>query len=122
MASLDETNHAAVSLIPTEDDPTRWVSTLAPLTLLKAASKHAARLNEHRMLYTVSDETNSEDTVEGRGGSHGQAPTRGGSRGGSGCGGAEYDSGMGSTNYGKRYTQDDSSRCSHPGAPNVTPR
>ena len=97
MASLDETNHAAVSLIPTEDDPTRWVSTLAPLTLLKAASKHAARLNEHRMLYTVSDETNSEDTVEGRGGSHGQAPTRGGSRGGSGCGGAEYDSGMGSS-------------------------
>ena len=58
----------------------------------------------------------------GRGGSHGQAPTRGGSRGGSGCGGAEYDSGMGSTNYGKRYKQDDSSRCSHPGAPNVTPR
>ena len=78
MASLDETNHAVVSLIPTEDDPTRWVSTLAPLTLLKAASKHAARLNEHRMLYTVSDETNSEDTVEGRGGNHGQVPTRGG--------------------------------------------
>ena len=57
MTSLDETNHAAVSLIPTEDDPSRWVSTLAPLTLLKAASKHAARLNEHRMLYTVSDAT-----------------------------------------------------------------
>ena len=41
MTSLDESNHAAVSLIPTEDDPPRWVSTLAPLTLLKAASKHA---------------------------------------------------------------------------------
>ena len=57
MAALDETNHAAVSLIPTEDDSTRWVSTLAPLTLLKAGSKHAVRLNEHRMLYTVSDAT-----------------------------------------------------------------
>ena len=30
-----------------------------------------------------------------------------GSRGGSGCGGAESGSGMGSTNYGKRYKQDD---------------
>ena len=28
--SLDETNHAAVSLTPTEDDSSRWVSTLAP--------------------------------------------------------------------------------------------
>jgi len=36
----DETNHAAVSLTPMEDDSSRWVSTLAPLTLLKAASKH----------------------------------------------------------------------------------
>jgi len=33
------------------------VSTLAPLTLLKAASKHAAKLNENRMLYNVSDAT-----------------------------------------------------------------
>jgi len=57
MMSLDETNHAAVSLTPTEDDFSRWVSTLAPLTLLKAASKHATRLNEHRMLYTASDTT-----------------------------------------------------------------
>jgi len=57
MTTLDETNHAAVSLIPTEDDSSRWVSTVAPLTLLKATSKHAARLNEHRMLYTVSDAT-----------------------------------------------------------------
>ena len=57
MKSLDETNHAVVSLIPTEDDSSRWVSTVAPLTLLKATSKHAARLNEHRMLYTVSDAT-----------------------------------------------------------------
>ena len=54
---MDETNHAAVSLTPTEDDSSRWVSTLAPLTLLKAASKHAAKLNEHRMLYNVSDAT-----------------------------------------------------------------
>ena len=57
MTSLDETNHAAVSLTPTEDDSSQWVSTLTPLTLLKAASKYAARLNEHRMLYTVSDAT-----------------------------------------------------------------
>ena len=57
MTSLDETNHAAVSLTPTEDDSSRWVSTLAPLTLPKAASKHAARLNKHRMLYNVSDAT-----------------------------------------------------------------
>ena len=27
---LDETNHAAVSLTPKEDDSSRWVSTLAP--------------------------------------------------------------------------------------------
>ena len=55
---LDETNHAAVSLTPKEDDSSRWVSTLsAPLTLLKAASKHAAKLNENRMLYNVSDAT-----------------------------------------------------------------
>jgi len=53
----DETNHAAVSLTPIEDDSSQWVSTLAPLTLLKAASMHAAWLNEHRMLYTVSDAT-----------------------------------------------------------------
>ena len=57
MASLDETNHADVSLTPTEDDSTRWTSTLAPLTFLKVASKYAARLNEHRTLYTVSDAT-----------------------------------------------------------------
>ena len=44
ITSLDETNHAAVSLTPTEDDSTRWVSTFAPLTLLKAASKHAAMI------------------------------------------------------------------------------
>ena len=56
IASLDETNHAAVSLTPTEDDYTRWVSTLAPLTFLKAVSKHATRVNE-RMMYTVSDTT-----------------------------------------------------------------
>jgi len=55
--SSDETNHAVVSLLPTEEDSSRWVSTLAPLTLLKAASKHAAELNENRMLYHVSDAT-----------------------------------------------------------------
>jgi len=53
----DETNHAAVSLTPKEDDSSRWVSTLAPLTLLKAASKHAAKLNENRMMYNFSDAT-----------------------------------------------------------------
>jgi len=55
--SLDETNHATVSLTPTEDDSSRWVSTLAPLILLKEASKHAVKLNEHRILYNVSDVT-----------------------------------------------------------------
>ena len=53
----DETNHAAVSITFKDDDSSRWVSTLAPLTLLKAASKHAAKLNENRMLYNVSDAT-----------------------------------------------------------------
>jgi len=53
----DKTNHAAVSLTPKEDDSSRWGSTLAPLTLLQAASKHAAKLNENRMLYIVSDAT-----------------------------------------------------------------
>jgi len=48
---LDETNHMAVSLLPNEEG----VSTLAPHTLLKAASKHAAKLKENRMLYNVSD-------------------------------------------------------------------
>jgi len=51
----DETNHATVSLTPKEDDYSRWVSTLAPLTLLKAGSKYASKLNENRMLYNVSD-------------------------------------------------------------------
>jgi len=55
--SLDETNHAVVSLLPMEEDSSRCVSTLAPLTLLKAASKHAAKLNENRMLYNVSNAT-----------------------------------------------------------------
>jgi len=36
----DERNHAVVSLTPEEDDSSRWVSTLAPLSLLKAASKY----------------------------------------------------------------------------------
>ena len=44
----DEINHAVVSLLPKEDDSSRWVSTLAPLTLLKVASKHAVTLNEIR--------------------------------------------------------------------------
>jgi len=52
---LDEINHAVASLLPREDDSSRWVSTLAPLTFLKAASKHAVTLNENRMLYNVSD-------------------------------------------------------------------
>jgi len=59
----DDTNHAVVSLTPKEDDPSWWVSTLAPLTLLKAASKHAAKLNENRMLYNVSDATKAQGLV-----------------------------------------------------------
>ena len=51
----DEINHAVVSLLPKEDDSSRWVSTLAPLPFLKAARKHAVTLNENRMLYNVSD-------------------------------------------------------------------
>jgi len=51
----DEINHAVASLLHKEDDSSRWVSTLAPLTFLKAASKHAVTLNGNRMLYNVSD-------------------------------------------------------------------
>jgi len=57
--SSDETNHAVVSLLPMDEDSSRWVSTLAPLALLKTASKHAAKLNENRMLYNVSNATNA---------------------------------------------------------------
>ena len=53
----DETNHAPVSLLPKKQDSSQWVSTLVPLTLLAAASIHAAKLNENRMLYNVSDAT-----------------------------------------------------------------
>jgi len=56
----DETNHAAVSLTHKEDDSSRWVSTLAPLTLLKAANKHAAKLNKNKMLCNVSDATKAQ--------------------------------------------------------------
>jgi len=55
--SLIETNHTDVSLLPKKEDSSRWVSTLVTLTLLKAASKHAAKLNENRMLYNVGDAT-----------------------------------------------------------------
>jgi len=51
----DEIIHVVVSLLPKEDVSSRWVSTLAPLTFLRAASKHAVTLNENRMLYNVSD-------------------------------------------------------------------
>jgi len=51
----DEIIHAVASLLPKEDDSSRWVSTLAPLTFLKSASKHAVTLNENIMLYNVSD-------------------------------------------------------------------
>ena len=47
----DKTNHAAVGLVPAEVESDGWGSTLAPLTLLQAASKHAVKLNENRMLY-----------------------------------------------------------------------
>jgi len=53
----DEINHTLASLLHKEVYSIRWVSTLAPLTLLKAASKHAVTLNENRMLYNVSDAT-----------------------------------------------------------------
>jgi len=55
--SSDETNHAVVSLLPKKEDSSQWVSTLAPLTLLKAASKHVAKLNENRMMYNVINAT-----------------------------------------------------------------
>jgi hypothetical protein len=57
---LDETNHAAESLLRKKTDCSRWVSTLAPLTLLKAARKYVAKLNENRMLYNVSDATKAQ--------------------------------------------------------------
>jgi len=56
----DETNHAPVSLLPKKQDSSQWVSTLVPLTLLAAASIHAAKLNENRMLYNVSDATKAQ--------------------------------------------------------------
>ena len=40
----EEINHAAAQVLPTGQDYERWISTLEPLTLLKAASKHAAKL------------------------------------------------------------------------------
>ena len=57
MTSSDETNHAVVSLLPKKEDSSWWVSTLVPLTLVMAASIHAAKLDENRMLYNVSDAT-----------------------------------------------------------------
>ena len=42
----DERNHAVVSLTPKEDDSSWWVSTLVPLTLLKAAGKHVIIINK----------------------------------------------------------------------------
>jgi len=56
----DETNHAAVSLLPKKTDDNRWFSTLAPLTLLEVARKYVAKLNENRMLYNVSDATKAQ--------------------------------------------------------------
>ena len=56
----DETNHVPVSLLPTKEDSSQWVSTLVPLTLIAAASIHAAKLNENRMLYNVSDATKAQ--------------------------------------------------------------
>ena len=56
----DETNHAAVSLLPKKTDYNRWFPTLAPLTLLEAARKYVAKLNENRMLYNVSDATKAQ--------------------------------------------------------------
>jgi len=56
----DETNHVAESLPPKKTDCSRWVSTLAPLTLLKGARKYVAKLNENRVLYDVSDVTKTQ--------------------------------------------------------------
>jgi len=56
----DETNHAAVSLLPKKEDSSRLGFTLVPLTLLTAASIHAAKLNENRMLYNVSYATKAQ--------------------------------------------------------------
>jgi len=52
---LDQTNHACAYLLPAQEEFGWWGSTLAPLTFLKAASKHAAKLNGNRMLHNVSD-------------------------------------------------------------------
>jgi len=59
----DDTNHATVSLLRKKEDSSRWVSTLVPLTVLTAASIHAAKLNENRMLYKVSDATKAQIMV-----------------------------------------------------------
>ena len=56
----DETNHDSVSLLPKKEDSSRWVSTLVPLTLLPVDTNHAAKLNENRMLYNVSDATKAQ--------------------------------------------------------------
>ena len=55
MTYWDEINHAVTSLLSKEDDSSRWVSTLAPLTLLKIGGKYAVTLNENIILYNVSD-------------------------------------------------------------------
>ena len=60
MTFSDETNHSAVSLLLKKKDGSQWVSTLAPLTLLKAASKHTAKPNENSMMYNVSDATQAQ--------------------------------------------------------------
>jgi len=48
------------SLLPKEDDSSRWVSTLAPLTLLKTVTQYAVTLNKNRMMYNVSDATKAD--------------------------------------------------------------
>ena len=63
---LDDANHAAVSLLSKKTDCSWWVSTLAPLTLLKAARKYVAKLNENRILCNVSDTTKALTQIKGQ--------------------------------------------------------
>jgi len=47
----DEANHAVAQLLTLETEAGGWVSTLASLTLLKVANKHAAALNKKKEQY-----------------------------------------------------------------------
>ena len=56
----EDVNHATVQPPPLEEaagNVDGWGFTLVPLTLLKAASRHADKLNNDRMSYHVRDAT-----------------------------------------------------------------